>query len=59
MLFIDDSKFEVMKMDILLEQSMGPDDDIDLSVSEFSFYLFFLSRSSGSREEFDTESERE
>lgn len=59
MLFVDDSECEVMKMDVLLEKSVCTDDDIDLSVSEFSFYLFFLSRSSGSREKFDTKSERE
>lgn len=59
MLFIDDSEFQIMKADILLEEGMGTDDDIDLSVSEFSFDICFFASSSGSREEFDTESERE
>ncbi len=59
MLFIDDSEFQIMKADILLEESMGTDDDIDLSVSEFSFYICFFASSSRTREEFDTKSERE
>lgn len=34
MLFVDDGECEVMKMDVLLEEGMGTDDDVDLSVSQ-------------------------
>lgn len=59
MLLIHHSEFEIVKVYIVLQQSVSTDDDIDLSVSQFSFDIIFLFRSSGTREQLDTDAQRE